>query len=147
MSVQKGLTRRSMLVAATGGVSLSVFGQQPTAADERTQNNGQAGNGQWTTLTPGVKLLRTWENGGPEWPQVAILDLPQDVHEKFHDNPRDFVNKHKVFPQPVRKMGGCFTFQDGGLFAVIPKPTPTPTPDPPKGCKAIVIHNADSSGG
>ena len=78
-----------------------VVAENPPA--QATQNTKQpAPCAQWVTLPDGTKVLRVWENLGPDWPQIAVLQLTNDVHKKFQQDPSSYVNAHKIFPKDVQ---------------------------------------------
>ena len=42
-----------------------------------------------------------------EGPEFAILDLSEEKYENFKETPKEFVNKYKIFSQPVRELKAC----------------------------------------
>jgi len=83
------------------------------------------------TITPELKVTRTWTLAEPEWPQVAVLQMSGEAEKEFHRDPKAFVNKHRIFPQAVQSMSAC--------LQIGPKGT--------SGCCATVIHRRSSAGG
>ena len=61
----------------------------------------------WESLAEGVQALRLWETIGPEWPQIAVLQLSSERYKELQQNPKAFVDKHKIFPQAVQPLKGC----------------------------------------
>jgi hypothetical protein len=60
---------------------------------------------QWEQLGPEVKVLRLWKLGGPEWPQIAVLDLSREQFNDLQKNLSAFANKYHIFPNDVRPGG------------------------------------------
>jgi hypothetical protein len=56
----------------------------------------------WETVAPGVQVLKLWEKAKLEWPQVAVLQISNEMYEKIQKNPPAFLNEYKIFPNPVR---------------------------------------------
>ena len=66
----------------------------------------------WALIGDGVQVLRLWEiDGGPKWPQIAILRLPVKEYKEFLEHPVDYLNDHKVYPPkyPAKKVILCRT--------------------------------------
>jgi|ERR1700674_132900 len=64
----------------------------------------------WALIGDGVQVLRLWEiDGGPKWPQLAILRLPVKEYKEFLERPVDYLNDHKVYPPeyPAKKVILC----------------------------------------
>ncbi len=59
---------------------------------------------QWELVQDGVQVIRFWKTVGPTWPQIAILRLSDQKFNEFRADPLAFVNKNKIFPEPVRKL-------------------------------------------
>jgi hypothetical protein len=57
---------------------------------------------QWETLPDGTKVLKVWEKLGPDWPQVALFYLTNDLYKELEKDPSTFVNTRKIFPKDVR---------------------------------------------
>ena len=65
----------------------------------------ETGQIEYATVAPGVKVLRLWETVGPQWPQIAVIELSLEMHREFHQAPMAAFNRYKIFPQPVRTLG------------------------------------------
>ncbi len=66
----------------------------------------------WASIGDGVQVLRLWETeGGPKWPQIAILRLPVKEYREFLKHPVDYLNGHKVYSleYPAKKVILCKT--------------------------------------
>src|SRR3981081_3845443 len=66
----------------------------------------------WKPIGDGVQVLRLWEiDGGPKWPQIAILRLPVKEYKEFLEHPVDYLNDHKVYPPeyPAKRVILCKT--------------------------------------
>lgn len=66
----------------------------------------------WAPIGDGVQVLRLWEiDGGPKWPEIAILRLPVKEYKEFLEHPVDYLNDHKVYPPqyPAKKVILCKT--------------------------------------
>jgi hypothetical protein len=57
---------------------------------------------QYEPIAPGIQVLRLWTSVGPEWPQVAVIEVSPERHHEFHADPVQAFNKYKIFPQAVR---------------------------------------------
>jgi hypothetical protein len=57
---------------------------------------------QWETLSDGTKVLKVWDKIGPDWPQIALFYLTNDLYKEMEKDPSTFVNTRKIFPQDVR---------------------------------------------
>jgi len=57
---------------------------------------------QWETLSDGTKVLKVWEKIGPDWPQIALFYLTNDLYKEMEKDPSTFVNTRKIFPKDVR---------------------------------------------
>jgi len=68
---------------------------------------------QWETLSDGTRVLKAWEKLGPEWPQIALFYLSNDLHQKFEKNASDFLNDRKIFPVPVQPKASMMTLRPG----------------------------------
>jgi hypothetical protein len=78
-----------------------VLAENPPA--QATQNTKQpAPCAQWVTLPDGTKVLRVWENLGPDWPQIALLQMSSDLHTQFEKDASGYVNSQKIFPKDVQ---------------------------------------------
>jgi len=93
---------------------------RPALAQEASQHkSGQMGQeekpeqkmhkakvGGWIHLADGLDVVRIkrLEREGPEF---AILDLSEEKYEDFKETPKEFVNKYKIFSQPVRELKAC----------------------------------------
>lgn len=71
----------------------------------------------WETLEPGLRVLRVWNAGGPEWPQLAVLELSTEQYKTMKKDPSEFLNQHTIFTKAVKK---------GALLSEIP---PGPSKD------------------
>ena len=59
----------------------------------------------WEQLEPGVKVLKLYASEmGPDWPQIAMVQLNQAKHDEFEKDPLGFVNGHHIFPQNTRSV-------------------------------------------
>lgn len=78
---------------------------------------------QWETLADGTKVLKMWEKLGPDWPQIALFYLSNDLYQKLKNSPSDFVNDRKIFPVPVQPKAsmtaGPATKQYSGAWVVM----------------------------
>lgn len=61
----------------------------------------------WETLAEGLQALRLWEAIGPDWPQIAILQLSSERYKELQQNAKAFVDKHKIFHQDVQPLERC----------------------------------------
>jgi hypothetical protein len=57
---------------------------------------------QWETLSDGTKVLKIWDTIGPDWPQVALFYLTNDLYKEMEKDPSTFLNTRKIFPKDVR---------------------------------------------
>jgi hypothetical protein len=46
--------------------------------------------------------LRVWDKIGPDWPQIALFQLTNDLYKEMEKDPSTFVNTRKIFPKDVR---------------------------------------------
>ncbi|HXY01865.1 MAG TPA: hypothetical protein VEI54_13155 [Candidatus Limnocylindrales bacterium] len=60
---------------------------------------------QWETLQDGTKVLKVWEKMGPDWPQIAVLQLSNDLYKEFNKEPSTFLNTRKIYPKDVQPRG------------------------------------------
>jgi hypothetical protein len=59
----------------------------------------------WTDLKDGVQVIRLWETlDGPKKPEIAIIRIPNELYEKFHDDPEGFHKDYDIFKGLVQKL-------------------------------------------
>lgn len=52
----------------------------------------------WQPLAKDSKILRLWDTStGPAWPQIAIMQLSDDLHAELQRDPLAFYKKYEVF--------------------------------------------------
>lgn len=88
--------KRTEIVRAL--VSCLLFWQLsgPILAQEATQKQPPA---KWAHAVEGVDVLRLWGTDlGPDMPQIAILRLSEGMYGEFQKAPKDFLEKHEIFP-------------------------------------------------
>lgn len=61
----------------------------------------------WDTLKDGTRVLRLWETIGPEWPQLALLELTNEQYKKLIENPTEYINQRSIFPKDVNPGASC----------------------------------------
>lgn len=62
---------------------------------------------QWKTVGDGIPVIKLWETAGPEWPQIAMLDLSNEQYKKLKNDPSTFTNGYKIFPKAVQPGAHC----------------------------------------
>jgi hypothetical protein len=67
-----------------------------------TANAAEDKSAQYEPIAPGIQVIRLWTSVGPEWPQVAVIEVSSERHHEFHSDPVKAFNKYKIFPQAVR---------------------------------------------
>lgn len=61
----------------------------------------------WETLEDGTRVVRLWKTAGPEWPELAVLELPAQNYKTLKENPSEYMNKENIFPKKVNPGAHC----------------------------------------
>lgn len=77
-------------------------GKVSSSEERLSQKSSPSLGPQWETLPDGTKVLRVWEKIGPDWPQIALFYLTNDLYRELGKDPSTFVNTRKIFPKDVR---------------------------------------------
>lgn len=56
----------------------------------------------WESLPNDSRVLRLWDATGPQWPQLALLDLSKEMYQEMQKDQSTFINKYKIFPNKVQ---------------------------------------------
>ena len=111
-----------------GIVLLAGFSYSEKAVSQTSP--GKPGGITWQESKPGVKILRLWKIAPDDTGvEKADLILSPAAHTEFHKNPKDFINRYKVFSADVRTMDACLRFAPASLPGV-----------PDCGCNVRAIH-------
>ena len=63
---------------------------------------------EYESLGKGIKALRLWESIGPQWPQIAILQLSSEEYKKLLKSPKNYINGLNIFGKtPTKKVRRC----------------------------------------
>jgi len=114
------------------------------------QSSQQAAGLGWEKLSKGGQVLRLWTN--PELnltqPQVAVLQLPEEEYRDFKANPREYLQRNRIFGEVTLNriisqvdLSGSKADRNSKANRKTSQATPN---DPPKSSVAwtlVVAHN------
>lgn len=53
-------------------------------------------------VAPGITVVKLWEVTESKQ-MTAVIHLTESNHHEFHSDPTAFINKYKIFPEPVSR--------------------------------------------
>jgi hypothetical protein len=87
-------------------LSVPLLGQQSAAKPSSSGDSSSSKITAWLEKAPGVKVTTVPrpQDGQPEF---AILQLKADAYKEFQKDPKEFLNKLKIFSKPIYKVSTC----------------------------------------